>query len=130
MCSNVRRLLGALVAVAFLMASVGVSHAIPASGPHDHPAESGSLHEGACHAGISQAADCADNAAQQHQGQPAKHGPLGNCCVVACSPTIVVAAITEVGVINFSVVRLGVHVDQFAGLDAPDGLFRPPRARV
>lgn len=126
---GMRRLLGALVAVAFLMASVGIGHAMPASGPHDHPVGSASLHEGACHAGISQA-DCAENAAQQDQGQPATHGALGNCCVVACSPTIVVAAITEVGAINFSVILLGVHVDRFAGSNAPDGLFRPPRARV
>jgi hypothetical protein len=127
---GMRRLLGALVAVAFLMASVGIGHSMPASGPYDHPVETTSPHADDCHAGISQAADCADNAAQQDQGQPAKHGALGNCCVVACSPTIVVAAITEVAVINFSLVRLGVYVDQFAGLDAPDGLFRPPRARV
>ncbi|MBA4228767.1 MAG: hypothetical protein C0456_19385 [Hyphomonas sp.] len=127
---GMRRLLGALVAVAFLMASVGIGHSMPASGPHDHPVETTSPHADDCHARVSQVEDCGETAAQQDQGQPATHGTLGNCCVVACSPTVIVAAIAEVAVITFSGIRLGVHVDRFAGSNAPDGLFRPPRARV
>ena len=125
-----RRLLGALFAVAFLMTSGGVGHSMPASGSHDHPLDSTSTYGDECHAGISQTADCGETAAQQDQGQPGKHGAFGNCCVVACSPMIAVAAITEVAVIDFSVIRLGVHADRFAGANAPDGLFRPPRARA
>lgn len=125
-----RRLLGAVVAVAFLMASAGIGHIMPTSSPHDHPVETASPHAGECYTGIALAKDCTDTTAQQDRGQPAKHGAFGSCCIVACSPTIAAAASTDFSVLNWSSVRLDVHVEQFADSNVPDGLFRPPRARA
>ncbi|MCA1240813.1 hypothetical protein LC092_00025 [Stappia stellulata] len=128
--ANFRRFFSGFVAVAFLMVSIGVGHTMPAPEAYDRPLEVISFIEASCDAGLSQPADCAESAAQQDQGHPAKNAAFGNCCVISCSPTVVVAATAEAVVIDFSVVRLFVPVDVFAGSNAPDGLFRPPRARA
>lgn len=128
---NLRRLIGLVLAAAFLMASFGFAHAMPMSSSHQHPVERACLQEGLSHhADLSQAPDCAENAAQKDQDEPTRHGAIGSCCVVTCSPTIPVAVFSEFVIVSFSMIRLSAHVDRFAGLDAPDGLFRPPRARA
>lgn len=127
---DMRRLFGAFVAVALLIANAGVSYAMPVSGLHGQTVESASPHAGARHAENAQVSDCAESAAQQDQGSPAKHGALENCCVAACSPTVAVSAITEADVIDFSVIRLRVHPERSAAWNVPDGLFRPPRTLV
>lgn len=125
---DISRLLSVFVAIAFIMASAGAGHTMSVSHPHGHPLESASSFEGACHADSSRVPDCEANEVQHDHGKPPHHGALGSCCVVTCSPSIAVTFSTEAGIINLSVIRLRVHVDQLVDSIIPDGLFRPPRA--
>ena len=125
-----RRLVGVLLVLAFLLASAGSSHAMPASESHDHPAVGASLSDEGSDSGNSEVANCQVNTVRHDQGQPTEHGVVGSCCVITCTPTIAAAASTDVGILNVTPIGLAVHIEQLADSNAPDGLFRPPRLRA
>ena len=127
---GLRRLVSVFLVLAFLLASAGNSHAMPASESHGHPALGASLSDEGCSSGSSEVADCQVNTVRHDQGQPTENGVGGSCCVITCTPTITAAASTDVTILKVTPIRLVVHIEQRADSNAPDGLFRPPRPRA
>lgn len=129
--NKIRRLIGAVLAVAFFMTSIGAAPAMPASNSHQHPVDRECLQESSLHHGEpSKLVGHADTTTKPGQEKSPKYEAMGSCCVVACSPTIPVVAFSDFEILSFSLIRNRFHSDRFVGSSIPDGLFRPPRARA
>ncbi len=126
-CDVSQLLASAVVALALLVAGLGVAHGGPSHCLREHRTEALGLYAGEEHGAQVSADARTGRAARQGSGESVGHGTFGSGCMATCSPAIA-AADPDVGLPCRSSIRFALPFEPSPSSTLPDGPFRPPRA--